>query len=88
VWRFLIIRERAGLRIKEARLQSELEVKEEEGVLMSYVLELLGQLSVFFFQGEEAPTNFQQVPNNRLKKSQQEINPRVMVRRASLSVNT
>jgi hypothetical protein len=46
------------LRIKEARLQSELEVKEEEGVLMSYILELLGQFLVFFFQGEEAPTNF------------------------------
>jgi hypothetical protein len=46
------------LQIKEARLQSKLEVKEEEGVLTSYVLELLGQLSVFFFQGEEAPTNF------------------------------
>jgi hypothetical protein len=76
------------LRIKEARLQSELEVKEEEGVLTSYVLELLGQLSVFFLQGKEAPTNFRQVPNNRLKKGQQEINPRVMVRRASLSVNT
>jgi hypothetical protein len=72
------------LRIKEARLQLEL----EEGVLTSYVLELLGQLSVFFLQGEEAPTNFRQVPNNRLKKAQQEINPRVMVRRASLSVNT
>jgi hypothetical protein len=76
------------LRIKEARLQSELEVKEEEAVLTSYVLELLGQLSVFFFQGEEAPTNFRQVPNNRLKKAQQEINPRVIVRRTSLSVNT
>jgi hypothetical protein len=76
------------LRIKEARLQSELEVKEEEAVLTSYVLKLLGQFSVFFFQGEEAPTNFRQVPNNRLKKAQQEINPRVIVRRASLSVNT
>jgi hypothetical protein len=48
---------RAVLQIKEARLQSEQEVKEEEAVLMSYVLELLGQFSVFFFQGEEAPTN-------------------------------
>jgi hypothetical protein len=46
------------LRIKESRLQSELEVKEEEAVLTSYVLELLGQFSVFFFQDEEAPTNF------------------------------
>jgi hypothetical protein len=46
------------LRIKESRLQSELEVKEEEAVLTSYVLELLGQFSVFIFQGEEAPTNF------------------------------
>jgi hypothetical protein len=45
------------LQIKEARLQSEQEDKEEEAVLMSYVLELLGQFSVFFFQGEEAPTN-------------------------------
>jgi hypothetical protein len=44
--------------IKEVRLQSELEVKEEEAVLTSYVLELLAQFSVFFFQGEEAPTNF------------------------------
>jgi hypothetical protein len=61
------------LRIKEARLQSELEVKEEEAVLTSYVLKLFGQFSVFFFQGEEAPTNFRQVPNNRLKKTQQEI---------------
>jgi hypothetical protein len=43
---------------KKARMQSELEVKEEEGVLMSYVLELLRQLSVLFLQGEEAPTNF------------------------------
>jgi hypothetical protein len=74
--------------IKEARLQSELEVKEEEAVLTSYVLKLLGQFSVFFFQSEEAPTNFRQVPNNRLKKAKQEINPRVIVRRASLSVNT
>jgi hypothetical protein len=57
-WRFLIIQERAVLRIKESRLQSELEVKEEELVLTSYVLELLGQFLVFFFQGEEAPTNF------------------------------
>jgi hypothetical protein len=48
---------RAVLQIKEARLQSEQEVKEEEAVLTSYVLELLGQFSVFFFQGEEAPTN-------------------------------
>jgi hypothetical protein len=39
-------------------LQSEWEVKEEEAVLTSNVLELLGQFSVFFFQGEEAPTNF------------------------------
>jgi hypothetical protein len=46
------------LRVKEARLQSELEVKEEGAVLTSYVLELLEQFSVFFFQGEEAPTNF------------------------------
>jgi hypothetical protein len=46
------------LRIKEARLQSELEVKEEEVALTSYILELLGQFSVFFFQGEEAPANF------------------------------
>jgi hypothetical protein len=45
------------LQIKEARLQSDQEVKEEEVVLTSYVLELLGQFSVFFFQGEEAPTN-------------------------------
>jgi hypothetical protein len=70
VWRFLIIRERAGLRIKESRLQSEQEVKEEEAVLTSYVLKLLGQFSVFFFQGEEAPTNFRQIPNNGLKKAQ------------------
>jgi hypothetical protein len=56
VWRSLIIRERAALRIKESK--SELEVREKEAVLMSYVLELLGQFSVFFFQGEEAPTNF------------------------------
>jgi hypothetical protein len=45
------------LLIKEARLPSEQEVKEEEAVLTSYVLKLLGQLSVFFFQGEEAHTN-------------------------------
>jgi hypothetical protein len=80
VWRFLIIRDRAGLRIKESRLQSEQEVKEEEAVLTSYVLKLLGQFLVFFFQGEEAPTNFRQIPNNGLKKAQQEINPRVIVR--------
>jgi hypothetical protein len=73
---------------KIARMQSELEVKEEEGVLTSYVLELLGQLLVLFLQGEEAPTNLRQAPNNRLKKAKQKINPRVMVRRASLSVNT
>jgi hypothetical protein len=73
---------------KKARMQSEMEVKEEEGVLTTYVLELLGQLSVLFLQGEEAPTNFRQVPNNRLKKAKQKINPRVIVRRASLSVNT
>jgi hypothetical protein len=48
---------RAVLQIKEARLQSEQEVKEEEAVLTSYVLKLLGQFLVFFFQGEEAPTN-------------------------------
>jgi hypothetical protein len=53
--------------------------KEEEGVLTSYVLKLLGQFSVFFFQGKEAPANLRQVPNNRLKKAQQEINPRVIV---------
>jgi hypothetical protein len=87
-WRSLNIQERAALWKKEARLQSELEVKEEEAVLMLYVLELLGQFLVFFFQGEEAPANFQQAPNNRLKKAQQEINPQVIVRRASLSVNT
>jgi hypothetical protein len=46
------------LRIKESRLQSELEVKEEEAVLTPYVLDLLGQFLVFFFQDEEAPTNF------------------------------
>jgi hypothetical protein len=55
--RFLTIRERAGSQIKEARLQSELEVKEEKGALTSYILELLGQLLVLFLQGEEAPTN-------------------------------
>jgi hypothetical protein len=48
---------RTVLQIKEARLQSEQEVKEEEAVLTSYVLELLGQFSVFLFQDEEAPTN-------------------------------
>jgi hypothetical protein len=48
---------RAVLQIKEARLQSEQEVKEEEAVFTSNVLELLGQFSVFFFQGKEAPTN-------------------------------
>jgi hypothetical protein len=46
------------LRIKESRLQSKLAVREKEAVLTLYVLELLGQFSVFFFQGEEAPTNF------------------------------
>jgi hypothetical protein len=46
------------LRIKRSKAQSELEVKEEKAVLTSYVLELLGQFSVFFFQGEEASTNF------------------------------
>jgi hypothetical protein len=49
--------ESAMLQIKETRLPSEQEVKEEEVVLTSYVLELLGQFLVFFFQGEEAPTN-------------------------------
>jgi hypothetical protein len=48
---------RAVLQIKEARLQSEQEVKEDEVLLTSYVLELLGQFLIFFFQGEEAPTN-------------------------------
>jgi hypothetical protein len=45
------------LQIKEARLPSEQEDKEEEIVLTLYVLELLGQFSIFFFQGKEAPTN-------------------------------
>jgi hypothetical protein len=58
VWRSLTIRERAVLWIKESRLQSEWDIKEEEAILTSNVLELLGQFSVFFFQGEEAPTNF------------------------------
>jgi hypothetical protein len=57
-------------------------------VLTSSFVELLGQLSVLFLQGEEAPTNLRQVPNNRLKKAKQKINLRVMVWRASLSVNT
>jgi hypothetical protein len=48
---------RVVLQIKEARLQSEQEVKEEEAVLTSYVLELLEQFLSFFFQGKEAPTN-------------------------------
>jgi hypothetical protein len=74
------------LRVKEARLQSE--AQEGEAVLTSYVLKLLGQLSVLFHQAEEAPTNLRQVPNNGLKKAKQKINPRFMVRRASLSVNT
>jgi hypothetical protein len=74
------------LRVKEARLQPE--AQEREAVLTSYVLKLLGQLSVLFLQGEEAPTNLRQVPNNRLKKAKQKINPRIMVRRESLSVNT
>jgi hypothetical protein len=55
--RFLIIREEQCYRYKEARLQSKQEVKEEEPVLTSNVLELLRQFSVFLFQGEEAPTN-------------------------------
>jgi hypothetical protein len=38
-------------------MQLEDDIKEAEAVLTSYVLELLGQFSVFFFQGEEAPTN-------------------------------
>jgi hypothetical protein len=33
-------------------------IKEEEAALTSYVLKLLGQFSIFFFQGEEASTNF------------------------------
>jgi hypothetical protein len=45
------------LQIIEARLQLEQEVKEEEAVLTSNVLELLRQLSVLLFQGEEALTN-------------------------------
>jgi hypothetical protein len=45
------------LQIKEARLPSELEVKKEKVVLMSYILELRGQLTVFFLQGEKAPAN-------------------------------
>jgi hypothetical protein len=44
--------------VKEARLQSE--AQEGEAVLTSYVLKLLGQLSVLFLQGEEAPTNLRQ----------------------------
>jgi hypothetical protein len=42
-------------------------------VLTSSFLELLGQLSIFFFQGEETPTNFRQVPNNGLKKAEQKL---------------
>jgi hypothetical protein len=57
-------------------------------VLTSSFVELLGQFSVLLLQGEEAPTNLRQVPNNRLKKAWQEINLWVMVWRASLSVNT
>jgi hypothetical protein len=45
------------LQIKEARSPSDQEVKKEEAVLMSCVLELRGQLSVFFLQGAEAPAN-------------------------------
>jgi hypothetical protein len=74
------------LRIREARLQSE--AQEGEAVFTSYVLKLLGQLSVLFFQSEEALTNLRQVHDNRLKKAKQKINHRVIVRRASLSVNT
>jgi hypothetical protein len=57
-------------------------------VLTSSFVELLGQLSVLFLQGEETPANLRQVPNNRLKKARQEISLWVMVWRASLSVNT
>jgi hypothetical protein len=38
-------------------MQLDNDIKEAEAVLTSYVLELFGQFSVFFFQGEEAPTN-------------------------------
>jgi hypothetical protein len=42
--------------VKEARLQSE--AQEGEAVLTSYVLKLLGQLSVLFLQGEELLQTF------------------------------
>jgi hypothetical protein len=45
------------LQIKEARLPSELKVKQEKAVLTSYILELHGQLTVLFLQGEKAPAN-------------------------------
>jgi hypothetical protein len=55
---------------------------------MPSLLEFLGKLSIFLLQGEEAPANLRQVPNNGLKKAEQKINLRVLIRRASLSVNT
>jgi hypothetical protein len=55
VWQFLIIWD--GQRYKQAVLQSEDEIKGSEAVLTSYVLELLGQFLVFFFQGKKVPTN-------------------------------
>jgi hypothetical protein len=70
------------------RYHKEQKFTSKVAILTSSFLELLGQLSVFFFQGEETPTNSRQVPNNGLKKAEQKINPRVMIRRASLSVNT
>jgi hypothetical protein len=57
-------------------------------VLTSKFFELLRQFSVLFLQGEEAPANLRQVPNNGLKKAEQKINPQIMIQRASLSVNT
>jgi hypothetical protein len=37
-------------------------------ILTPSFLELFGQLSIFFLQGEEAPANLRQVPNNGLKR--------------------
>jgi hypothetical protein len=73
---------------REARKHTERNSTSKVVVLTSSFVELLGQLLVLFLQGEEAPTNLRQVPNNRLKKAKQKINSQVMVRRASLSVNT
>jgi hypothetical protein len=59
---------------REKRWLTEQKLTSQVEVLTPNFLETLGKFSILLLQGEEAPANLRQVPNNGLIKAELKIN--------------